>query len=54
VIKQNRYFQALASFVQITAADNKKTGVSEHPGGAIEHAGLLVNEPPDTGGLPFI
>jgi len=31
----------------------KKTGVFEHLE-VFEHAGLLVNEPPDIAGLPFI
>ena len=48
------HLSVTGSFVQTTAADkNKKTGVPEHPK-AFEHAGLLVNEPPDTGGLPLI
>ena len=31
----------------------KKADVIEHPK-AFHHAGLLVNEPPGTAGLPFI
>jgi hypothetical protein len=30
----------------------KKAGVVEHPG-VFDHAGLLVNGPPGTAGLPF-
>jgi hypothetical protein len=32
---------------------NKKTDVANHPG-AIDHVGLLVNEPPGAAGLLFI
>jgi hypothetical protein len=31
----------------------KKTDVVEHPE-VFDHVGLLVNGPPDTGGLPFV
>jgi len=30
----------------------KKTGVAEHPE-VFDHAGILVNGPPGTAGLPF-
>jgi hypothetical protein len=35
------------------ASEAKKAGVAEHLQ-AFDHAGLLVNEPPGTAGLPFI
>jgi len=34
--------------------ETKKAGVAEHPDEEFHHAGLLVNEPPGTAGLPFI
>jgi len=41
------------SIIGIIAAVNEKTDVTEHLK-AFDHAGLLVNEPPGTAGLPFI
>jgi hypothetical protein len=38
-------------FTRISA--NKKAGVVEDPK-VLDHAGLLVNEPPGKAGLPFI
>ena len=35
------------------ATKRKKTDVAKHPE-AFNHVGLLVNEPPDTAGLPFL
>jgi len=35
------------------SGENKKADVAEHPK-ALDHVGLLVNEPPGTAELPFI
>jgi hypothetical protein len=37
----------------LLAASEKKADVAEHPE-VFDHVGLLVNEPPDSAGLPFI
>jgi hypothetical protein len=37
----------------LSTAGEKKAGVAEHPE-VFRHAGLLVNGPPGTAGLPFI
>ena len=44
----------LTSFPLVAVAGDheKKAGVAEHPE-AFDHAGILVNGPPGTAGLPF-
>jgi hypothetical protein len=39
--------------MMVTPFPRKKAGVAEHPE-VLDHAGLLVNEPPGTAGLLFI